>query len=360
MLPKFLLDLLRNDNWSDFDAGKGLTRSQKDALRSLMLRDLDNIFLELNDVKKRNTLSIAAQSILPPGMRNFANLDKSVVSAIKTRADYFILSIIPIEFLATLAAFGVDPESTPNLTHAGNKFYRAIVITNDGREVQVWIGNVGEPRNVYCAAYMASICANVFEFEKTILVGIAGGNKMNVNLGDVVGADTVLDLEGGKTTQPSPWDKLFGRPGRTQLRTAVIRCENELATWLRSSSFDNEDLNREAVDVIRKFSSAKLKFADLTSANFTMGWVQAGEKVVRDGSLPKNSREHHDKLNAVEMEGMGFSIICKALELSWLIFRGISDFGDRRKGDSVQANAALMAALYAKKFIYDFEGSKKG
>ena len=79
--------------------------------------------------------------------------------------------------------------------------------------------------------------------------------------------------------------------------------------------------------------------------------MQSGETVMRDGTLPDNSKLYDDKLMAVEMEGSGFAAVSELLGLNWLIFRGISDFGDPEKGDRVQPNAALAAATYAYEFL---------
>jgi hypothetical protein len=54
---------------------------------------------------------------------------------------------------------------------------------------------------------------------------------------------------------------------------------------------------------------------------------------------------------AIEMEGSGFASSCDKKKISWLVFRGISDYGDMKKRDKMQALTALHAALAAKTFL---------
>jgi nucleoside phosphorylase len=54
---------------------------------------------------------------------------------------------------------------------------------------------------------------------------------------------------------------------------------------------------------------------------------------------------------AIEMEGSGFASSCDKKKIGWLVFRGISDYGDMKKRDKMQSLAALHAALAAKTFL---------
>jgi nucleoside phosphorylase len=61
----------------------------------------------------------------------------------------------------------------------------------------------------------------------------------------------------------------------------------------------------------------------------------------------------HDRVRAAEMEGSGFASICDEYAIPWLVFRGISDFGDPDKPDSDiwRTTAVLAAATAAHTFI---------
>ena len=87
------------------------------------------------------------------------------------------------------------------------------------------------------------------------------------------------------------------------------------------------------------------------TSNYRPGLIQAGERVKKDGSLPKNAREFHDKLYAVEMEGSGFAQSCLTAGLDWMVVRGIADHGDPRKRDKKQTLAAVAAACLLRQFL---------
>jgi nucleoside phosphorylase len=86
------------------------------------------------------------------------------------------------------------------------------------------------------------------------------------------------------------------------------------------------------------------------NTEYKSGLVQAGDRLKRDGSLPQTWRTSHDKLYAVEMEGGGFAQACESDDHEWMVFRGISDFGDPEKRDKKQAVAAVAAAALVRQF----------
>jgi nucleoside phosphorylase len=64
--------------------------------------------------------------------------------------------------------------------------------------------------------------------------------------------------------------------------------------------------------------------------------------------------EYHDRVLAGEEEGSGFASMCDETNVPWLVFRGISDYGDvDRKQTKVLWNpmAAVSAAATAVHFL---------
>jgi nucleoside phosphorylase len=64
-------------------------------------------------------------------------------------------------------------------------------------------------------------------------------------------------------------------------------------------------------------------------------------------------KQYHQEVLAAEMEGSGFARACREHAVPWLVFRGISDFGDANKsklGDW-KATAALSAATAVVAFL---------
>lgn len=356
MTLRFLLDLYERDGWTEFPEAAKLTPGQRRAIKGLMLLDLDRLFPNLSDFEKREVVANLMRDSLPERMKEFERVNRDVLRAPKTLADYFILCVVPVELMATLLAFGIDPDAPPNREYQGHKFYHTTLVARGGKKLSIWIGSVGEARNVPCAAFLATMYSMLFDFRKTILVGISGGNRKLTKLGDVVASDHVLDLEGGRLEPPNLWERVVGKEGHHQLRLEVVKCEGALANSIRSYSFNERAVNDAATAITSNNANPRITFApSIPFSNVQLAWIQSGEQVDRSGTLPRNSRTYHDKLAAVEMEGMGFAIMCKSLGLDWMIFRGVSDFGDRHKGDRMQSTAALMAALYARAFVVDHE-----
>jgi len=98
-----------------------------------------------------------------------------------------------------------------------------------------------------------------------------------------------------------------------------------------------------------------------TLPEFSEGWVPSyktgvilsGEKLLADGSLPQMQLDYSERVRVCEMEGSGFASACDEYSIPWLIFRGISDFGDPEKPTVKrwQPVAALAAATCLAVFV---------
>lgn len=268
------------------------------------------------------------------------------LGATKLQADVMIFCVIEEEFNATLAAFGIN-QSRKNytVTVTGHKFYRLLIQSRNCKELTVWIGLIGEARNVVCANF----CRDIFEkFEVKrccILVGIAGGNKEKVKLGDVVAAEEVIDIEGGRveTRVTKPRHKSFTLS--TTIQPLIQGFAPHRWGWLDDREKGLQLLSNTGVKIL----PTNVKKAP----KYKLGIILAGEKLRRDGKLPSMAKRYGDKIMAVEMEGSGFAAACRQKSVDWLIFRGISDYGDPKKSDTWQPIAAFHAALAAKSFIID-------
>jgi nucleoside phosphorylase len=186
-------------------------------------------------------------------------------------------------------------------------------------------------------------------------MGIAGGNKDKTKLADVVATTEVLDNDGG--VDYARTFSFFGLQfsfGRHQPRIEKIHHDRSLRNLLNGFSPDLKTWNKDIQRIVVEGDRGALKFdrsdRDVHS-ELKLGLVQAGERLKRDGSLPRTSRMFHDKLYAVEMEGSGFAQACNSYIDDWIVFRGISDFGDTKKRDNRQACASVAAAVLMKQFM---------
>jgi nucleoside phosphorylase len=81
------------------------------------------------------------------------------------------------------------------------------------------------------------------------------------------------------------------------------------------------------------------------------GVILAGEKFLADGSLPEMQKDYHERVRAADMEGTGFARSCKEHKKPWLVFRGVSDFGEKKRRKGWKLIAALSAATAVHAFI---------
>jgi nucleoside phosphorylase len=315
----------------------------------LLWKDLQEKSSNLDATVRKKLLNAALASRLPVGLAptewsSFLNEAEDLNG--KIAADAMIFCVIEEEFNATLSAFGVNQRKrkfTKSIT--GHKFYQIRIRSAHCGDISLWIGLIGEARNVVCANFCRDIFERFVVRHCCILVGIAGGNKEKVKLGDVVAAEEVIDIEGGRVEPriTKPRHKPYTLSPRIQ---PMIEGFNPGRwKWLAGKEKGLDLLKETGAHV--SISGAK------RNPSYKLGIVLAGEKLRRDGKLPAMAKRFGDKILAVEMEGSGFAASCRQKSVSWAIFRGISDYGDMKKRDEWQPIAAFHAALAAKAFIVD-------
>ncbi|MES0338102.1 MAG: hypothetical protein SFH39_17300 [Candidatus Magnetobacterium sp. LHC-1] len=163
--------------------------------------------------------------------------------------------------------------------------------------------------------------------KKILLIGIAGGAGKDVNIGDVVVSDQVVDYELGKITT-----------------------DGTSAHW-KGYDVDAFLLNR-----LRGYRSSEWKLT-LISDNFVpkvlFGVVLSGNKVVADEKKVTEFLGVWNKLVAIEMESAG---VCKAISQNFskpgfIMIKGVSDKADSKKDDKWQHYAAKAAWTYTISFL---------
>jgi nucleoside phosphorylase len=165
-----------------------------------------------------------------------------------------------------------------------------------------------------------------------LFVGVAGGVKKNLKIGDVVVGTKIYKYESGKALA----DRTLPRPtiGNSSYRL-VQRAQTEArkSDWLAQIKSDRTDVQ----------------------PSIYVEAIAAGEKVVASSRSPvcKFLREYYDDAYAVEMEGFGF------LEAAWrnddvsaIVIRGISDKLDK-KAQADSTGSQKLAAAHASAFTFE-------
>ena len=139
-------------------------------------------------------------------------------------------------------------------------------------------------------------------------VGVCGGIKGKVNLGDVVVSQTIQDYSDTKDEN----NKLI----------------------IRSLSWDCKSGN---------FYNSISRAANLP-VNAICGWVLSANTLLKNDNTQKKLLQACPNAIAFEMEAHGIAEACRDRGIEVLIVKGVSDFGDGNKNDNWQPQAALNAA----------------
>jgi nucleoside phosphorylase len=257
-----------------------------------------------------------------------------------------VLVICPLakELNPSLHVFDLDPLKREDRNLDGHKVYYAKIPRRHGRDLHAAITVVTKQRNIPSALATTAFILKLNP-AAIFLSGIGAGVKDKVRLGDVVVSTRVIDIAGGRAepdkiksrdnpfTPPSPMDKYvdYFNPERKSWRDGVIE---SLARIRRKRRYD-----------LRSPSIVSTSAFDIHP-----GIIVVGEQLVADGSLPLYLQKD-DRIRSCEMEGSGFAQACQGARKPWLVFRGISDFGDPIKNDKWQTTAAIVAAKAVRAFL---------
>jgi len=254
--------------------------------------------------------------------------------------DVAILTILLEEFEATVTAFGALPTTS---ARTSQPFYEASVSCEHSPEaLSVVITKAARPLNVHAAAPLARL-REYYRPVITILVGIAAGHPGKVSLGDVV----------------VPRNVLYYEPARLTATGLQLRPEHTAPPDPYLYGFDLYDADAgpfgdrmgshfAELPIDRRPQIESDAFQPAVHGANTS--IASGEVVLRDGSLIGALRDRFDeKIHAVDQESYGFAESSRGT--SWLIFRGISDYGDPDQPRGWKRLAAASAAHCLRDFL---------
>lgn len=310
----------------------------------LIRADLHGKFLDLASGTVKNEI---ACKILLEKMPSYAEpyykyLTGDAEMHQKKYFDILIFTVVPSEFRAVKSLLGLEQDER-ELTVHGFRFWKTTILCKrTGKSLCCLVSMIGEATNVFAAvAVTTALCK--YRFGLAILVGIAAGAP-KTSFADVIIADRIVDYE-SKRLEP---DKAKNRPHHWNLDE---RLRKQVDYFLADSQYAGSGFSD-----FFKTTEALLfdkKYTDCTPS-ISRAVILAGDKLLADGTtIPKLIEEYHQQAKAVEMESNGFALACASYGVPWMVFRGISDFGDPDKPDlkKYQQNAALSAILACKLFL---------
>lgn len=185
------------------------------------------------------------------------------------------------------------------------------------------------------AAYVTMATIERWRPENVIMVGIAGGVRGKVGLGDIVVANSVFYYELAKRTQQGEQ-----RRGRYYPSDRLL--------YARALAYETNDWKDEI-----RTEPPERQHLDVHFPRIHFGIIASGEKVLADATTLKQLLIDCPELRAAEMEGAGVAgtASCQPQPPRFLEVRSICDYGDPKKNDKWQAFAAEAAAVFTINFL---------
>ena len=260
------------------------------------------------------------------------NSKTNVEEVEKGPVDFAIITALPVELEAVRSKLNnprLLKERDSTITYyrgqvpiPGTERFYEVVVTG-----QFTMGNID-------AGITTTKTLERWKPRNVLLVGIAGGVKGKVKLGDVVVTEFVDYYEPAKLMED-----ITERRHRQYPVSAVL--------YNQAVAYEALDWRDEIG--VRSPSKAKV----VTPGRPKFGPIAAGEKVVKDRASLEALIAECPKMVAVAMEGAGaaHAVYRNSGRSQFLEIRGISDYADSKKNDRWHKYAANVAAAFAIGFL---------
>lgn len=265
-----------------------------------------------------------------------------------TKIDILVLTVLSVELAAAHAIFPLTDEREVRTAQGTRLKIGSLYSYRKKATWHVGIATIGSAGNVNAAVATTEL---IMEYapKLVILAGIACGMKDKTKIGQVLIAERVAYYEPqAQLTETSGGSKSQGRPDTYRIEHRVQQDVSHYAPpperlkLLLDSSGNGIPLGSTDID------QANI----VTELGFKVATIASGEILWKNTEEFKKLRDTvHGKIEAADMEGYGVAESCERASTPWLIVRGISDFGDDRKGDNMQPFAAESACVIATDFL---------
>ena len=241
--------------------------------------------------------------------------------------DFLIITALRQELNAVLKKLGCCQK-----TEEGSypTYYRKTLNTDsesNQKNLELAVTMLSEVGNVHAAEHTTR-CIQFLKPHFVIMVGIAGGIRDKVNLGDVVVSNKIVCYEYTKETPSGAMQRNEVESVDRLLLDRAMNRDNEWHTLIRAKRPTNTN-TRELPQV---------HFAPIAS----------GEKVIADENRARELMRSDRKIAAIEMESFGVAVAAAKSEIRprFIAIRGISDYADDEKNDDWHEYAADSAAAF--------------
>lgn len=267
--------------------------------------------------------------------------------------DIAVLTVIPEELKWALRGLGIlDSDETRAKVHQTYYWSGKVRSRLAARDLDVVLTCIGQPGNYDASAATMEILIE-YRPKLAFLTGIAAGLRDKVKIGEVVVSERVWGYEPGVEVQKGNEETFIPRPDSDRIDHRLLQ---DIARYQALLDTDRIEATFRALNGVypsapeKQIQEFRLHVAE--KAGIRVATIASGEKLLKNPKvLYALHREQHGRIEAGEMEATGFVTACRRRETPWLIFRGISDFGDEFKNDVFQGFAAAMATIFMRDFI---------
>ena len=282
-------------------------------------------------------------------MRQLESKERNV----RASARFGLLTVKRTELEAAAIAFDIDLTKPEFLRADGRRYYESFLLCPRlGGSQRLILSMVGEDRQVNAALAVRAFF-DQFDVDLFILLGVAAGLQTHTNLGDVVCATSVVDVEGGRLEKLRPLFRPVHANITKHLKRDLEHFDPYRVGWADALTKGVAAFDRSRYDI--PTATAKWR------PKFSTAHLASGEKLIVDDSLPDTRVAFGEQIRAREMEAAGFCSACEDIPRPWMVFRGVADFGTAESKDQPtkdgedrkawQAPAALAAATACRLFL---------
>ena len=241
--------------------------------------------------------------------------------------DFLIITALRQELNAVLKKLGCcqnfEEGSYPT-------YYRATLKSGsecNQKNLEVAVTMLSKPGNIHAAEHTTR-CIQCLKPHSVLMVGIAGGIRDKVNLGDVVVSNKIVCYEYTKETSSGSEQRNEVESVDRLLLDRAMNRDNDWHTLIRAKRPTNPDN------------------AELPQVHFAP--IASGEKVIADENRARELTQSDPKIAAIEMESFGVAVAAAKSENRprFIAIRGISDYADDEKNDDWHEYAADSAAAF--------------
>lgn len=212
-------------------------------------------------------------------------------------------------------------------------YYKGILF--DGRSIlKVKLPEMG----MSAASHVTTKIIECFEPKSIAMIGICGGVKGEVNLGDIIVSERTWDYGSGKIKKDETGNMIF----------AALPNQICIDTNLRS------DIERNANIITEIYTNWNIRKRDSKSSMVRIGAITTGAAVIADESIINSIIEpQYRKVMGIDMETYGVYFACKnsGKNIKFVSIKAVSDMADEKKDDSYHSYCSYVSATFVYRLI---------